>query len=493
VDRFLRQYGEAVEKFPGLKEKFNDLVGLRRAVDEMASKLIVPSRETIFNAIKRGATAEDVTTAYKQGLEDLQSRRLANVASDYLGADVNARASSFIANTKPENAVRASDDMVALLSVDETGKAAAGFRAALFKAMRDYSRRIDPKDGSVIPGIDTPKLRAKIEELRPFLSKFYDKNSMEFLDELLKGGRLQETGTGIAAAGSPADVMSANFAQMEAIAAGGRTAGQKFFGFFGINPLVATGMGRRIAAYTFTKLGEDKIMKIVEDALRDPEQAALLIRRFRELPEWTPSPKAEQLKAEVLSDPLAVAQRGATTAKDRAKDVGNFVGKHIKNHSLEAIERAVRFGLLPAQALARAMTVEQDWEKGAPYIYRDNEIRAYIEAMEEDQGRPVEQADEPGGVGDQSSVPPAVPPYRSSSRRMRDTTRGIVPASSLYGTAARPLGPPPTAQGPPPPTGRASQKTLTDLDQWGMPFFEGTPFNKGGIVSIKRKPRQLVG
>ena len=320
--------------------------------------------------------------------------------------------------------------------------------------------------------------------------------------------------------------MSANFAQIEAVGAAGRTMGQKIFCSIGINPLVATGMGRRIAAYTFTKIGEDKIMKLVEDALRDPERAAFLLRRFRELPDWTPSPKAERLKSEVLSDPLAIAQRGAATATDRARDIGNFAGKYIKNHSLEAIERAVRFGLIPAQAGARALTVEQDWEKGAPYIYRDNKIRAYIEAIDEASQILGEGVDEPGAVGDQSSVQPAVLPERSSSQRMRDTIRSIgqrpsrplVQGSSLDGV--RLLEPPRTAQGQLPspvqgqlpspvqgqlpspvqgqlpPTGRASQKTLTDLDQMGMPLFpegRGTPFNKGGIVSIKRKPRQLVG
>lgn len=51
----------------------------------------------------------------------------------------------------------------------------------------------------------------------------------------------------------------------------------------GINPLVATGMGRRIAAYTFANLGEAQILKNVEDALRDPEKAANLIRRYKNL------------------------------------------------------------------------------------------------------------------------------------------------------------------------------------------------------------------
>jgi hypothetical protein len=510
VDRFLRQYEEAVEKFPGLKKKFNDLVGLGKAVDEMASKLTVPSRETIFNAMKQGATAEDVVTAYKQAHETLQSRRLANVASDYLGADVNARASSFLANTKPENAARAADDMVALLNADKTGKAAAGFRAALWKAMRNHSRRINPDDGSVAPGIDTPKLREKIDELRPFLSKFFDKNSMEFLDELLKGGRLQRTGTGVAAAGTPADVMSANFAQIEAVGAAGRTMGQKIFGSIGINPLVATGMGRRIAAYTFTKIGEDKIMKLVEDALRDPERAAFLLRRFRELPDWTPSPKAERLKSEVLSDPLAVAQRGATTATDRARDIGNFAGKYIKNHSLEAIERAVRFGLIPAQAGARALTVEQDWEKGAPYIYRDNKIRAYIEAMEEDRGRPdaaikkqlyIEEMDEDrrrhaAAISSLTGAPPEAAPISPPNQRRPMTTpinRNAVPGSTLAPTPHPFLQTPqaflqtPQASAP---QGRASAQTIAGLRDVGLDLFRG---KEGGIVSLPCKPRQLVG
>jgi len=117
---------------------------------------------------------------------------------------------------------------------------------------------------------------------------------------------------------------------------------------------------------------------------------------------------------------------------------------------------------------------------------------------------PVEDVDE-AVPGPQTSVPlaqplstgqqPVVPPSRSGSRRSPSlymASRGIVPASSLYGTTARPLGPLPTAQRQPPPTGRASQKTLTDLDQMGMPLFP-QGFNKGGIVSIPRKPRQLVG
>ena len=89
VDRFLRQYGGAVDKIEGLRAKFNDLVGLQHGVDAMTAKLTVPNREKVLAALKAGATPEDVKNATRLLSENLTDRRLANVASDYLGADVN--------------------------------------------------------------------------------------------------------------------------------------------------------------------------------------------------------------------------------------------------------------------------------------------------------------------------------------------------------------------------------------------------------------------
>jgi hypothetical protein len=114
---------------------------------------------------------------------------------------------------------------------------------------------------------------------------------------------------------------------------------------------------------------------------------------------------------------------------------------------------------------------------------------------------PVEKVDE-AAPGPPASVPPAeppstdqqpaAPPYQSDTQRRKETIRGIGqrpfvpgPWSSLAG--ARPFG-------PSTPTGPVSPDTIST----GQKLFPGDPlfrpvFNKGGIVSIKRKPRQLVG
>ena len=135
----------------------------------------------------------------------------------------------------------------------------------MWRALKDSSVRRD-KDKVVEPGIDTAKLTETKERLRPFLEKFWDKSQMEYLDELVKGGPLQRTGTLTPTAKvTPQDIMAGKqgFGTVETVGAAGRTVGQKLFGTFGINPLVATGMGRRISAYVFSRMGEERILKHV--------------------------------------------------------------------------------------------------------------------------------------------------------------------------------------------------------------------------------------
>jgi hypothetical protein len=490
VDRFLTQYSEAIDKIPGLRERFNDLKAVQQAADAMTSKLTVPDRDKVLAAIRSGATLEDVVNARRILRENLQDRQLANTASEYLDADVNQAARTFI-GAEPKNAAKRSDEIAALLARDETGEAARGFRAALWRTLRDTSRRVGP-EGEALPGIDTKKLVETIENNRTYLEKFYDKSGMEFLDELVKGGSLQETGTASPLAGSPQAAMRAEFGTVEAVGAVGRTAGQKFFGFFGINPLVATGMGRRIAAYTFTRMGEDKIFKNIEDALRDPEKAAVLIRRYKDLDKWEPPSTARQLADDAIADPLGTA----INAKDRLARGAGYVGKYLKGHSQEAVERAVRFGLVPAQAEARRVSLEDDYRAGPPFVYEDNRILYSIK------NKPSGTGVGPAAVAAQ---PPAQPPVewgvpvpvprQSGTQRMRETIRGIGQRDSR-----------PPVQG----------SSLASVNPLGTALFGandpvyGLGYNHGGyvtggagsgvgrmeesgIMSVPCKPRQLVG
>ena len=378
VDRFLRQYGEAVDKIEGLRGKFNDLAGLQHGVDAMTAKLTVPDRNQVFAALKAGATPEDVANARRLLLENLTDRRFANTASEYLGADVNQAASIFI-KSSPKIAAQRADELAALLAKDESGAAQSGFRAALWRALRENSRRVD-KDGIVQPGIDTKKLTETIEQMRPYLEKFYDPNQIEILNSLVRGAPLQQTGTGVAIPGIlPGDVMGAGFAATEAVGAAGRSLGQKVFGWIGINTLVATGMGKRISGYTFGKIGAAGIFRVLEEAFRDTTKAAALVKRYKELPDWDPTPAVKQRAEDLLDDPAALARDVAGDAKSRLTRSAGFVSKYVAGHSREAIERAVRYGLIPAQAESRKLDLEEDYLLGPPFVYQDNRIRYHIE------------------------------------------------------------------------------------------------------------------
>jgi hypothetical protein len=392
--------------------------------------------------------------------------------------------------------------------------------------LREGSRRAEG------PGIDTQKYNNLVDKHRDYLSKFFDKNSMAFLEELGRGAPLQRPGTNIPPSGSVSDVMRAEFATVEAVGAAGRTAGQKFFGgVLGINILVATGMGRRIAAYTFTKLGEEQIMKHVEDALRDPEKAAALIKRYRELDMWEPSARQKQLAERALESPIDLGTEAAITAKDRLSRGTAAVSRLLKGHSKKAIERAVRFGLVPAQAESRRRTLEEDYKYGPPFVYEDNRIRYSIENEAWKRDLKIELPGEGGGypgtfvdvevandylgkdgwtiqdyitngfpVGYDRGAQTARPPPRRPSNI--PPSRAVSPASEMSNVS--PVGPqlephvfrsapppPPSRQGP------VSPDTVDRMDKLGIPLFSfshgGYAEKKSGIMSIKCPPQQIVG
>ena len=497
VHNFLRSYGTAVDRIDGLREKFKNLRDLQHAVDEMSAKLTTPTREQILAATQRGGTPADVETAMRLLSENLASVRYKRLASDYLQADVDEMAQAFIRNAAIEGtgpssfAASKADDFANLLDKDPSGNAIEGFRAALWRALRDSSRNYDA-DKVMQPGIDTAKLTAKIQELDPFLRRFYDDSSMELLQELVKGGPLQRPGTlAETTRVSPQDVLAgrgSTWGTQELVGVVGRMGGQQIFGRLGINVLVATGMGKRIAGYTFSKVGEEGIYKIVEEALRDPVKAAALIKRYRELPDWV-APAKEKLEP-VLADPKGTAVEAYAEGKGRLKRGVALVGDVVAKYSLDAIQRAATLGLLPAQREATAMTVEQDWEKGAPYIYRDNQTRAYIEAMDEDRGRHAAAISNLTGAPPISAPPEAAPqalpePAAVSppnQRRLMSTpiNREVVPGSSMDRA--------PVIGGRPSPGVMSRGQQLFPNDPL---FREG--FDRGGIVSIPRKPKQLVG
>jgi hypothetical protein len=248
-------------------------------------------------------------------------------------------------------------------------------------------------------------------------------------------------------------------------------------------------MGRRIAAYTFTKIGEDKIFKNIEDALRDPEKAAVLIRRYRDLDKWEPPSKVKQLADDAIADPLGTA----IGAKDRLSRAAGFVGKYLKGHSQESIERAVQFGLIPAQGEGRRITLEEDWRMGGGpggrfFQLEDNRIRYAIE--NDPQYNPEARVGTQRTLAGQAPAAQApaaqAPAARVGTQR---TLAGQAPVQGSSLASANPLG---------------TALFGANDPVFGLGFRHGGYVTGGagsgvgrmeesGIMSVKRKPRQLVG
>tara|TARA_R110000737_G_scaffold311271_3_gene320206 strand:- start:294 stop:1331 length:1038 start_codon:yes stop_codon:yes gene_type:complete len=213
-----------------------------------------------------------------------------------------------------------------------------------------------------------------------------------------------------------------------------------------VNALWAGGAGSTLGKNLARKITGAKLKDIVIDAAIDPEKGVALSLQT-----------AEQ------------ASGFWRTAAQAAIDVINVPGAAIKR---------------PAAAIPIIKRGEEELDEAAP------EPPASV---------PLAQ---PLSTGQQ----PAVPPYQGGKQRMRETIRGINPASTLFD--ASPFSgvqtPPPT-----PPPGQASQQTLAGLAQMGMPLFPigaahggyitgGAGSGAGrmedcGIMSVRRKPRQLVG
>ncbi len=242
--------------------------------------------------------------------------------------------------------------------------------------------------------------------------------------------------------------------------------------------MVATGQGRRIAAYTFSQLGEDKIYKIIEDALRDPVKAASLIRRYKEIGPISPPKETLQVADEIIADPTGAAQTAGRASISKLKDVADSIGNYLSDYSSSAIQRAVRLGLIPAQAESRKMDVETDYQLGPPYMYEENRVRGNIE---ENQGLRITVPPPPPNLGPITEAVPEPRPTRQLAQSMMPTPN---PASALGQVSpVQPL---------PQQTAAASPETM----QRGQQIFGANDpiFAKsGGIMSVRAKPRQMVG
>ena len=381
IDTFLKHFGEAVHKVDGLAAKFDNLNAVQGAVDNVRWRLTNPSPEQVQEALEKGATLNDIMNARTILTDRLNKVQSNNAAAIYLDADPQTAARKFMA-TDPAKAEQHANELERLLAGDDTGDAKAGFRAGLFDVLYQDSRIINPETKLPEIGMDTKKYQAALDKYRPYLEKFFDKNQMSIVNELAAGGPLQEPGIRTMLghnAPAGADVLEGTrgFGYKEGIGIVGRKAGEVAGRFIGLNPLVSIGMGRRISYYVFGQTGRAQIINYIEEAFRDPVQAAEMIERFQELRGAhqqqfeTAAEAVEGLK----EDPVSAVKGVAKPAADFMKRTG---GK-LKDYLSDSIAKSVRLGLIPAVREAEKVTLEEDYIKGPPFTYDENKRRYNLE------------------------------------------------------------------------------------------------------------------
>ena len=217
-----------------------------------------------------------------------------------------------------------------------------------------------------------------------------------------------------------------------------------------VSSLVLTGLGRRYGINTIGNVRGQAVENLIVEFLMDPKLAMAATENY---------PMLNANKKKRLLD------RAKIWAQQR------FISDNVR--------RVQRFGERPGTLF---------------------EIGAGASGMRE-----PDEVDEPGGVGPQSSLQAPQAPIRRMASNVASSDAPS-PASTL--SQVNPLGPPPSAP-PPRPTGQASQVVAargrelfgandTVFAAHGGYITGGAGSGVGrmeesGIMSVKRKPRQLVG
>ena len=274
---------------------------------------------------------------------------------------------------------------------------------------------------------------AQDPKIAKLLGELYGKDAPELFRKIAEGARLQSFVSDAATPGVQIkDAVSDEWAGNVGRVLGGLTAK-----VVPVSSLVLTGAGRRYSMNAIANVRGSAIDRLIVDFLMNPELAAAAIKKY---PVVDPNANESLMK--------------------RARIWGHqkFIGDNAR--------RIERLGKTPGTL----------FEIGA-------------EALD------MRESDIPENVGPQSAVQPAGPPPRRMAASVPQ--REVTPASMM--SRVNPVGPAPAA---PAQAGQTSQQTLAGLRELGMPLFVNQggyigggdqQEQPGGIMSVRRKPRQMVG
>ena len=486
VQRAIRSWDAPISKveseFPNFRSELKTLIDTGEELAARSKALETMTKREADMALAtqslddiKGAQAAGILTRKVQG--DHSNAQL------FLENDPNVVARELLNN--PQNFETNVKQIVALLDTDKSGRAKAGFQRAFFNELLKQTSRTPEKAGRMAGEavLDPAKINSILTENETALRTIFDDfvgppgSNMTTYDELkMFNDSMSATMAELAGttAGTAPQALKATWRGQEFIRNMGRIAGVRLAGMTGGPALVMAGTGGRLAGKIYEHGNMGAVYSLVADALADPSKAKLMLVDSASLTKKGRFNFDRKL-ADAVIPYLFYAGRPTSVAK---------VGVE-QQREIDRIER----------------------EGGPTEIIYDGATNQYIR-------RPVERVD-----GRWVPTRPDVPPYRSGSQRRKETIRGIryeeldeaVPGPQTSVPPARPrsrraattpigspigssilsqtniLGPPPPAQG------QASLQGTRERGQQVFGPLDRVFANKGGIVSIKRKPRQLVG
>ena len=463
VQRAIRSWALPIakveESYPGFGKEIQDLAA---SGDQLAIRHKVlqdPSRKTI-----------DVALA-TQNLDDLRSIRSAgpivrkvqadtSSASIFLAKDPNVVAAPLFADpAKFETNMAAT---LKLLDADDTGAARAGFQRSVFDELMRRTLS-DPSTAGRMPGesvLDPSQINQLLTQHETALRQLFSDrpgppgsnmtsyDMLKIFNDEMSLGMAERSGVVAGAASTPVEL---TFRGGELIRNAGRVAGVWAAKFTGGPALVMAGTGGRLAGRIFESGGHQAIFSLVSDALADPTLANLLLTDTARL-----SKKGKFIFDKRLTQALRPYMFIAGPPTQVVRE-GLQEQEELNRVQREGGDQEIRYD--PSDDVYRRQRVQPE--------IRNNAISASV-------------------LGQPSSSPAGAPPVLSP------------PSPTQVPTASTP---PPTAQG------TVSPETITRIQSLGMPLFQGQGFNRGGyvsemteprmehsgIMSVRNKPRQLVG
>jgi|21_taG_2_1085346.scaffolds.fasta_scaffold00333_9 hypothetical protein len=442
------------ESYPGFGKEIQDLAVSGEQLAVRNKVLHDPSRSTIDKALAT-QNLDDLASVRDAGgiVRKIQADR--SSASIFLDKDPNVVAATLLAD--PANFETNVAATLRILDTDDTGAARAGFQRSFFDEMLKQTLS-DPSTAGRMPGeavLDPSRINQLLTENETALRQIFSDrvgppgsnmtsyDMLKIFNDEVSLGMAERAGK---AAGAASEPVKLTFRGGEAIRNVGRVVGVKLASVTGGPALVMAGTGGRLAGRIFESGGNQAIYSLVADALADPSLAKLLLTETATL---------------------------------------NKKGRFVFDKRLTEALRPYQFMAGPPTQVIREGVEEQkeidriEREGGQTVIEFDPEQELY-------QRR---------GVGDQSSVQPVAPPTRRVASAMPPPR---APASGSILSQSSPVASRPT--------GQTSEQTLAGLSQLGMPLFAAHGgyitggagsgvgrIEQSGIMSVKRKPRQLVG